>query len=214
MVSRGPDRRTAAVWCSFVAMVTLVGGVLALTDSATPRTGFLAANIEQYGESAQVDPVFLIDAPLDRQRWTGIIIHHLGLPAADADAIHHLHRSYGYQGLGYHFIIGNGRGLGDGAVHVGYRWNDQLPGVHTAGPDADHHNQRSIGICLVGDGDRQPFSEKQLENLIRLVQRLQRELAIPADRVFLHRDVNDRTVDPGRHFAEARFREQLLHARR
>jgi hypothetical protein len=204
------------VWGSFAAMVVVVAGVLALTDNVTPRTGFLAANIEQYGEQATVDPVFLIDAPLDRQRWTGIVIHHLGLPAGDADSIHHLHQSkaYGFHGLGYHFVIGNGRGLGDGTVHVGYRWNDQLPGAHTAGHLADFHNQRSIGICLVGDGDRWPFTERQLENLIRLVQRLQRELNIPADQVFLHRDVNQASSAPGRFFAEARFREQLLGRRR
>jgi hypothetical protein len=211
---RRPDNRTIAVWGGFAAMITIVAGVLAVTDNEAPRTGFLAASIERYGEEAQVDPVFLIDAPLDRQRWTGIVIHHLGLPAADVDSIHHLHQSYGYHGLGYHFVVGNGRGLGDGVVHVGYRWNDQLPGVHTAGPDANLHNQRSIGICLVGDGDLQPFSEKQFENLLRLVQRLQRELDIPADRVVLHRDVNAAIADPGRFFPEARFREQLLGGRR
>ena len=39
----------------------------------------------------------------------------------------------GLKGLGYHFVIGNGRGISDGELYVGYRWLDQLAGAHAAG---------------------------------------------------------------------------------
>lgn len=194
--------------------MTAAAGILALGDQPSQPQGFVATNLVSLGEQqATADPVFQIAAPLDRQRWKGIVIHHLGSPGGDADSVHRRHLSYGYQGLGYHFLIGNGNGLGDGVVHAGYRWNEQLPGVHTTGENADFHNQHYIGICMIGNGDRRPFTDRQMAHLISLVQRLQRELDIPASQVYLHRDVatgvNPPETSPGRFFARATFEEQL-----
>lgn len=206
------SRRTQIVWTSFAAAMTAVAGILAMSDSQ-PQQGFLATNLSTLNEIDGVDPVFQIQAPLDRERWTGIVIHDLGAPAGDPDSIHRQHLGYGYQGLGYHFIIGNGNGLGDGVVHVGYRWDDQLPGAHVVGEQGEYHNERSIAICLVGNGDRRPFTDRQMAHLVSLVQRLQRELDIPADSVHLHREVatgvNPPETSPGRYFAKAQLEEQL-----
>ena len=138
------------------------------------------------------------------------MIHHSGQPAGDAASLRELHMSWGLQGLGHHFVVGNGRGMGAGDVYVGERWINQQPGAHTVGANGDAHNQRSVGICLVGNGDRRPFADEQIESVISLVRRLQRELGIPADRVFLHNDVAAETTSPGRFFPVARLREQLL----
>jgi len=192
--------------------MTMVTGILALGQSGS-RSGFVAASVTSFGgnQSADgLDPVFRIDAPLDRQRWDGIVIHHLGEPAGDAEYIHRLHTSYGYQGLGYHFVIGNGNGMDDGVIHVGYRWNEQLPGAHVMGPAGREHNQRSIGLCLVGNGDRRQFTDRQIRQLVLLVRTLQRELEIPASKVYLHRDLAAGTTSPGRMFPAAQLREQLL----
>jgi hypothetical protein len=204
------NRRTRVVWASFIGMMTFVTGVLMLSNGDGPPSGYLAANVGTVGEVIAGDPLFQIQAPVDADRWDSIVIHDLGQPAGDAEMIHRVHRSYGYQGLGYHFVIGNGNGLGDGVVHVGYRWNEQLPGVHVAGPMGDYYNRHAIGICLVGNGDRRPFTEQQMNHLIRLVQRLQRELDIPSNQVFLHRDLFDGVSSPGRYFEAGRLEEQLL----
>lgn len=203
------SRRTTVVWASFLAAMTLVTGILAMGDD-TNRSGFLATSVARVGDPTARDPIFDTETPLDRQRWTGIVIHHLGEPAGDAESINRLHLGYGYQGLGYHFLIGNGNGLGDGVVHIGYRWNEQLPGAHAVGPDADVHNQSSIAICLVGNGNRRPFTDAQVDKLGHLVQRLQRELRIPARRVLLHQEIAEDVDSPGRFFPAARFHEQLL----
>ncbi len=193
-----------------VAM-TLVVGLLTLQDVGTAGGGFLvAANLSLLGDQPIDDPVFQTEAELDRQRWTGIVIHHSGEPAGDGETIGRFHVSRGLQGLGYHFIIGNGNGLGDGVTHVGYRWNEQLPGAHVAGALGQVHNQHSIGICLVGNGDRRSFTEAQMSRLISLVQRLQQELRIPADEVYLHQDLAEGVSSPGRFFSGARLQEQLL----
>jgi hypothetical protein len=205
------SRRSTIVWLSFAAAMTLAAGLLTVGDTGFAG-GFLTASRASVVEDGTLgdDPLFNIDAPLDRERWSGIVIHHLGRPGGDAEWVHSLHLRYGYQGLGYHFLIGNGNGLGDGIIHVGYRWNEQLPGAHVVGPMGDRHNRRSIGICLIGNGDRRPFTEKQMRSLASLVQRLQAELDIPADAVHLHHELATGESSPGRFFAAARLRQQLL----
>ncbi len=193
--------------------MTAVTFLLTLGDRQV-RTGFAATNttlLETAGQAdAGWDPIFQIDADLDRDRWDGVVIHHSAEPAGDAASLDRLHRSLGRQGLGYHFLIGNGNGLGNGTIHVGHRWNEQLPGAHTGGPQADQHNRHKIGICLIGNGDRRQFTPEQLSSLVSLVQRLQRELDFGGSQVVLHRDAApDATSSPGRFFPEAMVREQL-----
>lgn len=202
--------RTQMVWVVFIAATTIVVLFHTLTRGEG-RGGFLmAASLDVLNEQIDSDPIFNLNASLDRTRWTSIIIHDLGLPSGDASSVDRHHRSLGYQGLGYHFLIGNGSGLGDGIVHVGYRWTDQLPGAHATGPNADYFNNRAISICLIGNGDRRSFTDRQFDTLLALIRRLQRELAIPADRVLLHRDIAPGVTSPGRFFDSAELYEQLL----
>jgi N-acetyl-anhydromuramyl-L-alanine amidase AmpD len=205
-----PSRRTQIVWVTFLTALTVVTGLLAFQDSDR-HSGILLTSIDTVGSQSEAgDSIFQIAKPLDQKRWTGIVIHHLGEPAGDAESVTRKHLSMGYSGLGYHFLIGNGNGLADGVVHVGYRWNEQLPGAHVIGAQGDHHNQHSISICLIGNGDRRSFTDRQFVQLVSLVQRLQTELGIPARNVRLHRDLSSQTGSPGRFFAAARFQEQLL----
>ncbi|MHC5026067.1 MAG: peptidoglycan recognition protein family protein [Planctomycetota bacterium] len=210
------SRRTSIVWVTFAFAMTAVIGLLALGDD--PRLGgYVALNLgtlELDGRTAAPgdDPVFRIDQPLDTERWAGIVIHHLGVPAGDAKSVHRQHVDLGYQGLGYHFLIGNGSGLGDGVVHIGYRWNSQLPGAHCIGPSADWLNERTIGICLIGNGDKRAFTPKQLRHLMILVERLQRQLDIPADAVYLHSDVAS-VSSPGSLFPTGRLEQHLINRR-
>ena len=207
----GPSRRTKIVWMSFFGAMTIVTGLLTLQESNYSGHRYLAAtSIGLLGDRPLVDPLFQIEAPLDNDRWTGIVIHHTGEPAGDPETINRIHQSRGYRGLGFHFLIGNGNGLGNGVIHVGYRWNSQLPGAHVAGLAGELHNQRSIGICLIGNGDRRSFTDAQMTQLINLIQRLQRELSIPADQVYLHRELASGITSPGQFFSSAELQEQLL----
>jgi len=206
---RGP-RRTQLVLGSFCLAMTGAFALLAL-DAPTPVRGFPLVYIPPLPEHPSGnDPIFATENPIERQRWDGIVIHHLGDPFGTPESIHRQHLSWGYQGLGYHFIIGNGNGLADGEVHVGYRWTGQLPGAHVVGDAGREHNERSIGICLIGNGDIRAFSDLQIRHLSRLVQRLQCELQIPRDHVRLHRKVALGVNSPGRLFPVAEFESQLL----
>ena len=161
--------------------------------------------------TSSIDPVFRTDAPLDRDRWQSVIIHHSGELAGNPETIRRLHMANGARMMGYHFVIGNGNQMGDGVIHVGERWIRQLAGWHAVGRDADFYNQHAIAICVVGNGDRRPFTDLQTTQLISLVRRLQRELGILPSAVRLHRDIADGlTSSPGRFFPTTLLDQQLL----
>lgn len=208
---RSPHR-TRTVWACFGAAMTLVTGGLILGDSGAPRGLIAASPTPVEVPTMSIDPR---EAPLDRSRWKGIVIHHTGTPAGEVDQLEREHMAHGLAGLGYHFLIGNGQGLGDGAVHVAHRWNRQLAGAHVAAgagltvAAADQFNRQTIGIALVGNGDRRPFTDRQVRELVILVRALQQELGIPSTAVRLHGDLSG-VSSPGKNFPQVLFESQLL----
>jgi len=206
--------RTHVVWGSLLASMTIVGGLLLLLEDR-PASG--SAPIAMVGltsapGSKNLDALFNLTAPVEPGRWTGIVIHHSGMPVGSAASITDQHNSKGFKGLGYHFVISNGQGSPDGQIFVGYRWQEQLPGVHVGGSRAEYFNSQTIGICLVGDGERRDFTDAQLSKLAELVSTLQARLDIPDRHVMLHREVAP-TSSPGRLFPELKFRQMLADAR-
>ncbi|MCB9846920.1 MAG: N-acetylmuramoyl-L-alanine amidase [Phycisphaeraceae bacterium] len=210
-VDHDAQRRRRVVWTTLVAAMTGVGALLAgLQGERSPRLDgvALAAAIPADGPNAAINTIFNTRAPLESGRWDGIVIHDSGSSSGSAATIAAEHEARGLLGLGHHFVIGNGKGSDDGELYVGYRWLDQLPGAHAAGPEQDSYNRRYIGICLIGDGDRKPFTEAQMSRLVELVRSLTSELGIPPEHVILHRDIAA-TTSPGRFFSEATLRRAL-----
>ncbi|MFG0251757.1 MAG: peptidoglycan recognition family protein [Phycisphaerales bacterium JB038] len=197
------------VWGCLLFAMTIVGGVLAWVDNPSLISSTAPiVSLTSGPNSGQLERIWQTKTDLDNQRWTHIVIDHSGATHGSGDSLTVEHIKRGYQGLGYHFVVGNGRGAEDGSVFVGYRWLEQLPGAHTAGAQGDYLNRHAIGICLVGNGDRKPFSDAQMQRLVDLVRLLQRQLDIPDECVLLHRNVAS-TSAPGRHFSEPLFRERL-----
>lgn len=202
--------RTKVVWGALLAAMTGGAGMLLVLDgSGVPRIdGMALPALAATSGPASVEGIFRTRAELDRTRWKAIVIHHTGAPYATPDSLDADHRAIGLRGLGHHFVIGNGSGLGDGEVHAGYRWLDQLPGAHALGDQAEWLDRHALSICLVGDGDRRPFTRAQLQRSAQLVMALARELDIPADRIYLQKELAPVT-DPGLKFPEGSFRELL-----
>jgi N-acetylmuramoyl-L-alanine amidase len=201
--------RSKLVWAALAGAMTVVGALMwTLEGRGLPRTDGLALAKQAGPGVSSIEAIFQTRADLDQDRWKAIVIHHSGSPAGTPQSIENEQRADHLAGLGYDFVIGNGRGIGDGEVHVGYRWLDQLPGAHVGGPRGEWYNEHAIGICLVGDGRRGGFTEAQMTRLVELVRALRRELDLPASQVLLASDIMH-VESPGPRFPEATFREQL-----
>lgn len=141
------------------------------------------------------DVIGNLDMPITRE-WKYIVIHHSGGPSGNIKIFDAYHKSRGWDGIGYDFVIGNGRGQRDGAVEATYRWKVQKHGAHAG---VYEYNQHGIGICLVGDFNKSHPTQKQLASLVSLIAYLQQRCHIPASHILGHRQVK-MTDCPGRNF--------------
>ena len=111
-------------------------------------------------------------APVTRGRWQYIVVHNSGTRQGNAAAFDYYHRHFRrmQNGLAYHFVIGNGTSTGNGQIEVGDRWRRQINGGHV---HSDYLNNIALGICLVGDFNRDQPTRAQLdccEELIRYLR--------------------------------------------
>ncbi len=163
--------------------------------------------------------------------WRCIVLHHSGGPSGSAEAFDRWHRE-GRKwegGLGYHFVIGNGNGSGDGQIEAGSRWTSQAVGAHAASP-GNQYNEQGVGICLVGNfssaaelarpkadagtgaapaGARLPTG-RQIDSLRFLMLYLCLKLGLTPEDMIGHRDVpKAHTLCPGGNFPLESFRREL-----
>jgi len=142
------------------------------------------------------------EPPVAARKWRFIVLHHTAGEEGSVASIDAAHRKRvdasgnPWLGIGYHFVIGNGNGMGDGQIEPTFRWLQQLQGAHAGSYE---YNQFGIGIALVGNFENGAPSPAQQEAAIRLVQALRRAYDIPADQVVAHRDIRA-TACPGRYF--------------
>lgn len=151
---------------------------------------------------------------LDRIRtkssqWRHIVIHHSATRVGSAKGMDNYHRNERRMenGLAYHFVIGNGRGMKDGELYIGDRWKKQIQGGHVSSYAL---NQISIGICLVGDFSKNRPTSKQMATLEALVEYLMDKTKVPVARVTTHTLIHpNHTICPGKYFPTASFKAKL-----
>jgi len=110
-------------------------------------------------------------APVKRRRWQFIVVHNSGTRQGNARVFDYYHRQVRrmQNGLAYHFVIGNGTSTGNGQIEVGDRWRRQINGGHV---HSDYLNNISLGICLVGDFNRDQPTRAQLDACEELIRYL------------------------------------------
>jgi hypothetical protein len=151
------------------------------------------------------------------RRWTAIVIHHTASDLGSLADIDAWHREKGWEGCGYHFVIGNGTHSGDGQIEVGPRWTAQTTGAHTrlfgatSSAEGNYYNEHGIGIVLVGNFDRTRPTPRQLDALVGVISYLSRTCNIPLDHVFVHGELKS-TDCPGCYFSRTLLRRRLLDA--
>ena len=150
-------------------------------------------------------------APVKRRRWQFIVVHNSGTRQGNARIFDYYHRHVRrmQNGLAYHFVIGNGTSTGNGQIEIGDRWRRQINGGHV---HSDYLNSISLGICLVGDFNRDQPTRAQLDSCEELIRYLRQRCggtgrgAIP---VKPHREMNPPrwpTDCPGDDFPYSWFR--------
>ena len=146
------------------------------------------------------------NAPVSRGRWRYIVVHNSGTRQGNAKVFdyYHLHTRKMPNGLAYHFVIGNGSSSGDGQIEIGNRWRRQINGGHV---HSDFLNSIALGICLVGDYNRDQPTKKQLEALDELIRYLRQRCGKFEGHVAIvkaHKEINPVPTDcPGDRFPYA-----------
>jgi len=133
------------------------------------------------------------------RQWRFIVVHHSATTWGSADEFDRIHRARGWDELGYHFVIGNGSGAGDGEVQIGPRWFKQKHGAHCKVADHPEYNDVGIGVCLVGNFNDSRPTEAQMRALASLVRFLTERYRIPRSQIYGHGQLKA-TDCPGRHF--------------
>jgi hypothetical protein len=188
-----PDRRVFIVLGTLLGAMTLASGLLLALEPGpvAARQGLALRSVDQPAETQR--DLFDTEPPIVAQRYAAIVIRDSGTPGGGPNSA--------VNGL-YHFVIGNGQGTVNGAIIQNKRWSEQLPvpfpvvrGLDAALTD------KAIGICLIGDTNRQALTETQVQKLCWLVRQLQERFDIPAQRVL---------APANRLFPQARLNRQLL----
>lgn len=229
-----PLPRSVVVWTAFVVACAVSIGILWIAAPARGVNNLHTSRDRREPAVASIMPVAISttpriaprDTPMARGQWQAIAIYDSGSPAGDVAALERRHLDAGLSGLGYHFVIGNGQGMEDGQVAVGFRWERQLPGAHAtktmcapwplraheAPLSANDLNRKSVAICLVGNGERRAFTDQQTRQLLNLVRALQAELGIGAHAVFFDRELTPMVSGLGKfgQLQPGTFRAQLL----
>ncbi len=175
---------------SIAMFVTAIGLLVYIPFISVERE---VAIIIDIGELCSVD--------VEENEWEYVVLHHSATNEGNANNFDRYHREEKKwsHGLAYHFVIGNGKGSGNGEIEVGARWKKQIHGAHTANMAL---NRISIGICLVGnfEEDNEP-TDNQVKSLISLGTYISKRYNIPESHIVKHaQDRQKGTACPGKNF--------------
>jgi len=187
-------------WKRMIKVWVILG--LGMTVAALAGWAILPkANSPAVKSPVAIDGIVWPQGMAHTRPWHYIIIHHSATPSGTVEGITQFHRDRGFQDVGYHFIINNGRSAGtrDGEISATARWTEQLPGAHTSVANRPEFNTEGIGICLIGNFEQHPPTPAQMTSLHLLVLALRDRCNIPLERILGHGEVKE-TQCPGRLF--------------
>ena len=212
-----PGKRLLGFTVLTVSIVTC-----GLTAAATGRgeelsgwmiSGRIAAGLGASGReqrsAGQTAERWLAGVP--ESNWQYIVLHHSATDSGSVDQIHAEHRrrrdtaGNPWLGIGYHFVIGNGNGMKDGAIESTFRWEEQLSGAHSGHAAL---NARGIGVCLIGNFELAPPTDAQLNSVKTLVQVLATRHQIARENIVGHASVKA-TACPGKYFPLKELRQVI-----
>ncbi len=147
------------------------------------------------------------------KRWNYIVIHHSAGLYGNIEFLQKIHKerqaSDPIDAIPYHYIIGNGHGLGLGEIASDWRQSYDIWGAHVSGNNYDR-NFRGIGICLIGNFEKQYVPAKQYNALVQLTKTLMKQYNIPKKNITGHgMTKGESTKCPGKHFPMGKFYKDI-----
>lgn len=147
---------------------------------------------------------------IQRAKWSVIVVHHSATPMDTPESMDRYHRTVRKweNGLGYHFVIGNGVNTEDGKIYVGPRWKSQMTGAHCRASSGsyfgtwranNYFNEHGVGICLIGNFEATSPTPKQIAALKQLTRMVCDSAGINPAYVYGHGSVTHKTACPGRY---------------
>ncbi len=170
--------------------VEILNGGLKLDWGLPPATVNLKLNNEQF-EWSPTGP---------ERNWKYIVIHHSATTGGSVESIHREHgkrkdaSGNNWLGIGYHFVIGNGKGMSDGAIEPTFRWLQQIHGAHSGKRE---YNGHGIGVCLIGNFEDNKPTVKQQQAITKLLRQLTAQYQLGPKSIIGHNEVKQ-TFCPGR----------------
>jgi hypothetical protein len=174
-ISKQP--RVVKVLTALLLSMTIGAFVLMALGNNPPSAGPFC--LSAYYQLDAVDRVVQSEACQAPHRWTSIEIYFSGTRRGS------LQQAAGAVDLDCHFLIGNGAGAGDGEIQASELWQKQWslrPSRTWQG------SERTLRICLIGDGRTTAPTNCQLKRLETLLEALCRKFGISPDAVYLPSD--------------------------
>ncbi|MDM3870446.1 peptidoglycan recognition family protein [Porticoccus sp. W117] len=146
-------------------------------------------------------------------RWHYIVIHHSAGNYGTIEFLQDVHRQRQagdpIDAIPYHYVIGNGNGLDMGEVASDWRQENHIWGTHVSSNNRDR-NFRGIGICLIGNYEKNTVPKAQYDALVTLTRELMAKYNIPPERVSGHGYTDgESTKCPGKNFPMASFMKDI-----
>ena len=127
----------------------------------------------------------------DRTATAVIVVHHSATNNGSAESFRRSHKARGWNDIGYHFVVTNGKGGPDGEIQKGRDLRKQ--GSHAKGRNSD-----SVGICLVATDK---FTAAQQESLVVLLTEVCQKYKIDPSEKTIQRH-HEQCPGPGLDLAE------------
>ena len=147
-------------------------------------------------------------------RWKYIVVHHSAGDYGTIEFLQQVHRDRQpgdpIDAIPYHYVIGNGNGLGMGEIASDWRRRFNIWGTHLSANNKER-NFLGLGICLIGNFEVTVPPEPQFAALVSLTRDLMDRYDIAVENVGTHGTTHsESTKCPGRLFPHGRFKAAIL----
>jgi hypothetical protein len=177
--------REAKVFAALLFSMIVCATILMALGNNPPMAG--AFCLDRYYLLGPVEEALRSEAAQSVDHWSAIEIFYSGTKAGNVEQLTSKRQPPNAEGVNCHFCLCNGRGGADGQLQSTWKWRQQLPLQSTGEPSAQNdqtdRGDRTIYICIIGDGNNYHATDNQLKRLQALVEALRKRFSIAADHV-------------------------------